>query len=255
MLLLANTAVRSLVTHSVVAAGHAAARTSRQLMSAASKDVGKMTYLNFPRSRGEPTQICAAYGGVQMEVELIDFDEWTKRKGDITPFLPYITNPDGTIMLETTVIMKHLATVGGKFVIDAKTEELCEIANSAPMQNADPTYNLPKGGGVTGEKVGDPGYDKWFDATAEVMKDYVTKLGDGPFFAGEAPGYGECFVWHNLDNCFDIDKAAFTEAIGAEGMAKLTAFYDKFKELDGVKEYLARRQKVWGLPGSRAQPA
>ena len=59
---------------------------------------------------------------------------------------------------------------------------------------------------------------------------------------------------HNLDNCFDIDKAAFTEAIGAEGMAKLTAFYDTFKELDGVKEYLARRQKVWGLPGSRAQP-
>ena len=38
-------------------------------------------------------------------------------------------------------------------------------------------------------------------------------------------------------------------------MAKLTAFYDRFAALDGVKEYLERRQKVWGLPGSRAQPA
>ena len=37
-------------------------------------------------------------------------------------------------------------------------------------------------------------------------------------------------------------------------MAKLTAFYEKFAALDGVKEYLAKRQKVWGLPGSRAQP-
>ena len=83
----------------------------------------------------------------------------------------------------------------------------------------------------------------------------MAKLGDQPFFAGETPGYGECFVWHNLDNLFDIDKKAFTEKIGEEGMAKLTAFYDRFAALDGVKEYLERRQKVWGLPGSRAQPA
>ena len=46
-----------------------------------------------------------------------------------------------------------------------------------------------------------------------------------------------------------------SEAIGAEAMAKLTAFYETFAALDGVKEYLARRKKVWGLPGSRAQPA
>ena len=37
-------------------------------------------------------------------------------------------------------------------------------------------------------------------------------------------------------------------------MGKLTAFYETFAALDGVKEYLARRKKVWGLPGSRAQP-
>ena len=66
-------------------------------------------------------------------------------------------------------------------------------------------------------------------------------------------------VWHNLDNCFSIDKPAFTEAIGADAMAKLTAFYDTFAALDGIKEYLAKRPTFpggkWGLPGSRAQPA
>ena len=30
----------------------------------------------------------------------------THPKGTIAPFMPYITNPDGTIMIETTVIMK-----------------------------------------------------------------------------------------------------------------------------------------------------
>ena len=254
-LLLAHTALSHSATRTAVTG--AAARASRHLMTTAgdmSKDAGKMTYLNFPRSRGEPTQICAAYGGVKLEVELIGLEEWGNRKGKIAPFLPYITQPDGTIMLETTVIMKHLAEVGGKFVIDEKTEELCKIANDAPMQTADPVFNLPDGGGGRG-KAGDAGYDEWFDATVEVAKLYVAKLGDQPFFAGETPGYGECFVWHNLDNLFDIDKKAFTEKIGEEGMAKLTAFYDRFAALDGVKEYLERRQRVWGLPGSRAQPA
>ena len=58
---------------------------------------------------------------------------------------------------------------------------------------------------------------------------------------------------HNLDNCFAIDKPGFTALIGEEPMAKLSAFYDTFKELDGVEEYLARRQMLWGLPGSRAR--
>lgn len=245
--------MRTTTNPAVIAAGRAAARTSRHLMAGVSKDAGKMTYLDFPRSRGEPTQICAAYGGVKMDVELISFEEWGKRKGNVAPFLPYITNPDGTIMLETCVIMKHLATVGGKFVIDEKTEELCKIANDPPLQLADPTFNLPGGGGRG--KAGEPEYDEWFQATAEVLKDLVTKLGDGPFFAGETPGYGEAFVFHILDNLFDIDKKAFADAIGEEGMGKLTGFYERFAALDGVKEYLARRPKVWGLPGSRAQPA
>ena len=57
------------------------------------------------------------------EVELIDFEEWGARKSEQTPFMPYITNPDGSIMIDTPVIAKHLATLGGKFVIDEKQDE------------------------------------------------------------------------------------------------------------------------------------
>ena len=214
---------------------------------------GTLTYFYPVRSRGEPTQLCIAYGSVDMKVELISMDEWGRRKeAKVAPFLPYITQTDGSIMLETTVIMKHIGTLGGKFVVDEKQDELCKISNDAPIQHCDPTFNLPGGGGR--DKAGQPAYDEWFAATAEVLKDYVTRLGDGPYFAGSKPGYAECFVWHNLDNCFGIDKAAFAEVLGEEAMGKLMGFYERFAALDGIKEYLAARPKVWGFPGSRAQP-
>ena len=216
---------------------------------------GKLTYFVPVRSRGEPVQMAIAYGKVDMEMDLISMDEWAKRKAaKVAPFLPYITQTDGTIMLETDVIMKHIATLGGKFVIDANQDELMQISNGKPIQLCDPTYNLPDGGQGEREKAGWPDYDAWFEATAKVLADYAVRLGDGPFFAGATPGYAECMIWANLDNCFDIDKKRFTDIIGEEAVGKLTAFYDRFAALDGVKEYLARRLKLWGLPGSRAQP-
>jgi len=222
----------------------------KKLIARQPKDAGTMTYFAGLRSRGEPTQLCIALGGIKCEVELITFDVWGGRKGKIAPFLPYITNPDGSIMLETTVIMKHLGQLGG-LVADAKQDELCKIANDPPIQLADPVYNLPDGG----VSMGVPPFDEWKKPAAAVLKGYAAKLGDGPFFAGEAPGYAECFVWHNLDNCFAMDKeAGWSDLIGADAYGKLKAFYDKFAKLDGVKEYLAKRPTTWGMPGSRAQP-
>ena len=213
---------------------------------------GTLTYFVPVRSRGEPVQLCIAYGKVDMGVELISFDEWGKRKAaGVAPFLPYITQPNGKIMLDTCVIMKHIGKLGG-MKVDRQQDELCKIANDPPIQLCDPTFNLPGGGGR--DKAGQPEYDKWFADTGEVLKDYAARLGDKPFFAGDKPGYAECYVWHNLDNCFGIDKAAFAEYLGEEAMGKLVGFYDRFAELDGVKEYLARRLTVWGFPGSRAQP-
>lgn len=208
-------------------------------------DVGTLTYFAGLRSRGEPTQLIARIGGLEMNVELIDFEEWGKRKGKIAPFMPYITSPEGKVMIETEVICKFLAEQGGKLVVDAKQEELLKIANGAPIQLADPQLNLP------GQEAG---YDDWFAKAAPVLKDYADRLGNGPFFAGEKPGYAEPFIWHNLDNCFALDKAKFEEAIGADAMAKLSGFYDRFAGLDGAKEYLAGRPKVFGLPGSKANP-
>lgn len=211
--------------------------------------IGTLTYFAGLRSRGEPTQIIAAYGKLDMKVELIDFEEWGKRKGVVAPFMPYITDPSGKVIIETENICKFLGEKAG-MVADEKQEALCKIANGAPVQLADPQYNLPDGG----LSLGCPPYDEWLPAAIEVLKGYVEKLGDGPFFAGAKPGYAEAFVWHNLDNCFALDKAKIASAIGDAGMAKLQAFYDGFAALDGVKDYLAKRPTTWGVPGSKANP-
>merc|ERR1719271_677498 len=146
--------------------------------------------------------------------------------------------------------MKHLGVMGG-LVADEKQDQLCEIANGRPIQLADPVYNLPDAGASMVPPC--PPFDEWKKETAEVLKDYAVKLGDGPFFAGAAPGYAECFVWHNLDNCFGIP--GLKEMVDKADLAKLEAFYAAFAALDGVKDYLAKRSTTWGMPGSYAQAA
>jgi len=74
----------------------------------------------------------------------------------------------------------------------------------------------------------------------------TAKLGDKPFFGGDAPGYGEAFIWHNIDNILVLKKAKGLEI----EMEKLTAYHARFAELPGIKDYLATRSKTWGVPGS-----
>ena len=83
-------------------------------------DAGKFTYFAGLRSRGEAGQMIAKIGGLKMEVELIDFPTWGSRKSDSLPYMPYITNEDGSIMLEVVDICKHLAVLGGKLDDDAR---------------------------------------------------------------------------------------------------------------------------------------
>jgi glutathione S-transferase len=215
-----------------------------------SKNVGKMVYFGGARSRGEPTQIIAAYEGLTMEAELIDFEEWGKRKSDKIPYMPYIEQPDGSIMLDTEVILKHLAVTGGKFVVDDKTADLAHRGNSAPLFLTDPYVNAPAGQEAA-FGAPDP-KETWLEQVKPEWKKLAEELGDGPFFAGEKPGYGEAFIWHNIDQGMILDKAAMTEACGEEGMKKLEAWHAKFAALDGVKDYLAKRPKKFGFPDSFA---
>lgn len=76
----------------------------------------------------------ASYGGVQYKDKLLTNEEWGKLKSEKIPYLPFIEQPDGKIMLETAEICKNLAVMGGKMVVDEKQTALCKLANSHPMK-------------------------------------------------------------------------------------------------------------------------
>jgi glutathione S-transferase len=216
-----------------------------------------MTYFAGLRSRGEVVQMCAAHGEVKHEMKFLTFEEWMPFKGEQEKMepkgmttLPFVTKPDGKNMGETCDVLKYLAELGGKFVVDEATHKLAERANSNEFMICDPVLNLPeemRPGKVTKEDA--------IKAYTDQLKTLATELGDKNFFAGEKPGYGECFVFHNIDNCLTLADKELTEAIGEESMKPLKAFHKRFSELSGIKEYLAGRPKAFGFPGTLGNPA
>ena len=74
----------------------------------------------------------------------------------------------------------------------------------------------------------DPGAQQ--QKSSGIGSEYV-RFGSTTFFAGEKPGYGECFVFHNIDQCLTLADKELTEAIGEESMKPLKAFHKRFSEL------------------------
>jgi len=198
----------------------------------------------------------AAGSGVQYTMKTLSGEEWKSFKeeqGKLEPkgiqSLPYVTKPDGSLMAETCDVMKYLAELGGDaFVIDDATYKLAERANAPPFSLADPYLNLP-----------DPVREQFGYATppeqvlADLVEGFKTvagELGDKNFFAGEKPGYGEVYIFHNINNALTWKGAELEAAVGEEAMKPLKAFHDRFSELPGIKEYLAARPKECGMCGT-----
>merc|ERR1711904_321907 len=89
---------------------------------------------------------------------------------------------------------------------------------------------------------------------APELKKLAEELGDKKFFAGDTPGYGEAFLWHNLNNIKTCCHDEVCTAVGDEAvMKKLIEYHDRFAALPGIKEYLAGRSQKCGAPGSKGQ--
>merc|ERR1711907_116398 len=216
-------------------------------------------YFDGLRSRGEVVRMTAAYGGIQYTDKLLSPAQWKEFKeaqGKLDPpgiqHLPYITKPDGKTMVETCVIMKYFAELGKKFVVDEANAKLAERSNSDAFMIVDPFLNLDeatrKAFGIEATK------EDALKMIAEGWKTLASELGDKKFFSGDKPGYGEVFVFHNIDNGLTLAEKDLNGLCGEEVVKKLKAFHKTFSELDGIKQYLESRPKEFGMPGSPATP-
>lgn len=187
--------------------------------------------------------MCAAHGGITLGDEAIPMDQWPAMKSDKIPHLPFIKRPDEPNMFETEDILKHVATIGGKFEVNEATAALCHRANTPPLFIVDPYLNMPE---AMWEGFGLPSKEEWIKMVGPELKKLADELGDKPFFNGDKPGYGEVFIWHNIDNMMLCCKEELPE------LSKLEAFHKRISELPGCKEYLAKRPKKFGLPDSKA---
>jgi glutathione S-transferase len=217
------------------------------------------------RSRGEPPRLVAAYSGVTIENKALSPEEWGAFKADGAKpeeertdnkagiqSLPYVIHPDGKMQAETLDVMQIFATAGGKMVDDADTRAIGDKANSI-ANFIDPYLNLEQ---ATRDAFGiSTPQDEAFAQAAEAFKEFATTLGDKAFFAGDMPGYGEAFVFHNIDNAKSIEKDGSTkwaELVG-DGWATLEKYHANFAGQPGVKEYLEARGDKCGMPGSIGQ--
>jgi len=223
-----------------------------------------MVYFGL-RSRGEPPRLVAAYSGVTIENKALSPEEWGAFKADGAKpeeertdnkagiqSLPYVIHPDGKMQAETLDVMQIFATAGGRMVDDADTRAIGDNANSI-ANFIDPYLNLDQ---ATRDAFGiTTPQNEAFAQAAEAFKEFATTLGDKAFFAGDMPGYGEAFVFHNIDNAKSIEKDGSTkwaELVG-DGWATLEKYHANFAGQPGVKEYLEARGDKCGMPGSIGQ--
>lgn len=186
-----------------------------------------------------------------MKDELLTPEQWGERKSDKCPHLPYISKPDGSTLHETVDILEHLAVMGGKFVVDANQKAMATKINGPPFMCVDPYLNLPE---PAWADLGVPPFAEFPAMIAPELKKLAEELGDKKFFAGDTPGYGEAFLWHNLNNIKTCCHDEVCTAVGDEAvMKKLIEYHDRFAALPGIKEYLAGRSQKCGAPGSKGQ--
>jgi glutathione S-transferase len=90
-----------------------------------------------------------------------------------------------------------------------------------------------------------PMITRYFTGVPTVLQLLSRDLGDGLFFGGKAPWYGEFVVFHCLDNIQTLDGG--TALASSDASDALRAWMAAMAALPGVEEYLAERPQ----PGSQ----
>lgn len=210
------------------------------------------------RARAEPLKMILRHCGVTFVDRHVPFAEWGewKASGKVPPGrtgnvqLPVLELEDGTLMPESIDIAKHVWTViAGKKVMGSDPDLLWALNDTRDAPFNSPDFILA---GMVNPLL------NWFpeeDAAPKIAPlvagfpaffAHVTPcLGEGPFFGGSEPNYGDFQIFHIVDNLCTLDGGATMTALESTQPA-LAMWHKAMLQLPAVAAHLAARPQ----PGS-----
>jgi len=226
----------------------------------------KLVYFQV-RAKAEPAKMALAYGGIPWIDECVTsyYGEggWPTHKLK-TPWgsLPLLA-VDGVEIAQTPAIVKFVAALVDKnepgfMPSDPMTVARCDAAFFAAEElgPVNPCVNVWRGDDFT-QKVST--YMQTFPTKLGNLARY---LGNGPFFCGDKPTYGDFNVYHHLDNTRLLDPNAL------DAHANIVTFMAAVEQLPGVSDFLKARPKPvdigtapmldpawWGPDGDKSKGA
>ena len=220
----------------------------------------------FPlRARAEPLKMILGHLGIPYENRLVAFDAWPELKasgkvpagktGNVQ--LPALELEDGTFMAESMDIAKYLWTVVAGKEVSGDPDVLWQLNDVKDGPFNTPDFFLA---GMVNPFL------NWFpeeDAAPKIAPHLAQfpaffahctpLLGEGPFFGGAEPNYGDFQIFHIADNMCTLDGGATMTGLETT-QPTIAAWYKSMLQLPAVVAHLAARPQPGtgdvGRPGS-----
>ena len=192
------------------------------------------------RAKDQAAKMALAYGKIPFD-EVLPADyfgkPWAEAKAEATfSQLPLLV-VDDTVIAQSVTILRFCARLAGLVpanpLAEARADQACNAAEELGIVN--PLVNM-----FTMEKFVDA-KKTFFQAFPAKLANLARFLGQGPFFAGKYPSYGDLNVYHHLDNARLLEPGCLDEH------PNIITLMRAVENLQGVKSFLAARRACEGI--------
>ncbi|KNC80043.1 hypothetical protein SARC_07589 [Sphaeroforma arctica JP610] len=207
---------------------------------------GRLTLYYLPiRAKAEAIKYILKYGNVDFDDVTIPWSDWgaEKEKQEICKLgqLPSIKTKDGNLYIQSNAIIRYVASLANITPTTPegilKADEVLDVADE--MHGC----NFLCNGHEEGSEAFNTAKETYFTKMPNWLSASERILGDGSYFNGETPSYGDFAILHPLMLAQYLDSSLLKE------YAKLDAWYAKMCSIESVKQHKAECEtKTYGLP-------
>lgn len=239
------------------------------------------------RARAEPLRMLLRFACIAYEDKLYSPADWKDAKATMPEgrgvpgvatrppgnrALPVLDLPSGGRVVETSEIARTIAKLAGDLLVPTDEHKLVQaqgiweatmnfpmywvqpLLSSYQQEQAEAILRGETPEGTIHGNIADLPFS--YSQLRGAFENWEAQLGDGPFFGGERPHYGDFAMFHAFEAYRLLDP------VGSEGLTRLEAHAAHVAALPAVASYLAERPAsghgedalgtplAAGLPGS-----